>query len=54
MQQQAGLGAARRLAVADHGQQARLMAEALVHGPDVILVADIATPEVGVWERAMH
>ncbi|WIA41854.1 hypothetical protein OEZ86_009180 [Tetradesmus obliquus] len=44
-QQQAGLGAACRLAVADHGQQAVLMAEALVHGPDTILVADIASPE---------
>lgn len=47
-QQQAGLGAARRLAVADHGQQAWLMGETLVHGPDVMLVADIATPEVRV------
>jgi hypothetical protein len=47
-QQQSGLGTARRLAVAQRRQQAALMRDVLCHAPDVILVADIATAEVGM------
>jgi stage III sporulation protein SpoIIIAA len=47
-QQQPGLGTARRLSVAHRRQQAALMRDVLCHAPDVILVADIATAEVGM------
>ncbi|KAF6261811.1 hypothetical protein COO60DRAFT_724140 [Scenedesmus sp. NREL 46B-D3] len=44
-QQQPGLGAARRLALAGRSQQAGMMREVVAHAPDVILVHDIATEQ---------
>jgi stage III sporulation protein SpoIIIAA len=47
VQKHSGVGLARRLVVPQRGQQAVLMQEALQHMPDVIIVHDIATAEVG-------
>jgi hypothetical protein len=51
-QQQPGLGTARRLAVANRRHQSALMRDVLAHAPDVILVVQIDTEEVGMVAAA--